>query len=95
MDKKEAYREKSEAQFKLLKARIDELAARADKMKAEAKIEYAEGIEALKSKKEDVKRKLKKLQEAGAEASQDLKAGLESALFDLKKAVDSAVKKFK
>ena len=95
MDKKIAYLEKAEAQFKLLKAKIDELAAKADKMKAEAKIEYAEGMDALKAKQIDLKRNLKELNQAGAEASKELKAGVEKVLYDLKKAVESAVSKFK
>jgi hypothetical protein len=89
MDKKEAYKEKWEAQLNQL------LAAKADQGKAEAKIEFAEGIEALKTKQEEVKNKLKELKAAGTEASKDLKAGVENALFDLKRAVESAVSKFK
>jgi hypothetical protein len=94
MDKKEAYQEKSEAQFSLLKAEIDELAARADRLRAEAKMEYVKGIDALRAKQEDVKRKMKELTVAGGEAYKDLKPGVDSALFELKKAVESAISKF-
>jgi hypothetical protein len=95
MNKKEIYQEKWEAQLKQLRAKIDGLAARAEKARAEAKIEYAEGIDALKAKQEEVKKKLKQLKEASGEATKNLKTGVESALFDLKKAVESALRKFK
>jgi predicted metalloenzyme YecM len=95
MDKKEAYQKKWQAQLDELRAKIEGIAARADKAKAKAEIEYAEGIDALKAKQEEVKKKLKQLKDASGEASKDIKNGMESALFDLKKAVESALRKFK
>jgi hypothetical protein len=95
MEKKEAYQKKREAQLNQLRVTIEGLAAKADKARAEAKVEYAEGIDALKAKQEEVKMKLKALREASGESSKDLKAEVESALFDLKKAVESAVSGFK
>jgi len=49
MNKKEAYQEKFDAQLREWSAKIDELKAKADQAKAEAKIEYYEQIEALRS----------------------------------------------
>ncbi len=95
MNEKEAYQKKWQSQLDELRAKIEGIAASADKAKAEAKIEYAEGIDALKAKQEEVKKKLKRLKEASGEASEDIKAGVESAIFDLKKAVESALHKFK
>jgi len=95
MDKDKAFQEKMEAQIKLMGARIDELKAKAQKLKAEAKIEYMEGLEALEMKRNDVKAKLEKVKEAGKEAGRDLAAGIETSLFDLKNAIESAFSRFK
>jgi len=95
MDKDEAYQEKMEAQLKLLSARIDELKAKAQKAKTEAKIEYMEGLDALEKKRNDVKTRLEEVKKVGKSAGKDLKAGIEASLFDLKKAVESALARFK
>ena len=95
MDKDKAYREKIEAQLKVMSARIDELKAQTQKAKAEVKIEYLEGLEALESKRNEVKTKLEEIAKAGKEASKDLEAGIEASLFDFKAAVESAFSRFK
>ncbi len=95
MDKKAAYREKWEAELKILNTKISELEAKADKVRAEAKIEYAKGIEAIKAKQKDVKKKIQEMKKAGSEAGENLKSGMESALYDLKKAINSAFSQFK
>jgi hypothetical protein len=95
MNKDKAYRERMEAQLKVLEARIDELKAMAQKAKAEVKIEYMEGVEALESNRKSVKKKLDDMKKAGKEAGKDLKEGIEASLFDLKQAVETAFKRFK
>jgi hypothetical protein len=95
MNKKAAYQEKWEAELRILNAKINELEAKADKVRAEAKLEYAKGLEAVKAKQKDVKKKILEIKKVGSEAGEDLKAGIESALYDLKKAVNSAVSRFK
>jgi len=94
MDTKEAYQEKAEAQLREWGAKIDELKAKADKAKAEAKIEYYEQIEELRSKQEAIQLKLQKLRESGGQAWEELKPGLEHAWNDLKISVEKAVSKF-
>lgn len=94
MDKYKVYQEKMEAQLKIMTARIDELKARAQKTKAEVKIEYIQGLEALESKRKDVKTQLEKLKKSGKEAGNDLKDGIEMSLFDLKRALESAFSRF-
>ena len=93
--KKRAYQEKVEAQLKEFAAKIDVLAAKAEQAKAEAKVKYNKQIEGLRAKQEAVRQKLQSLKEPGAEAWGDLKKGIDSALADLKVAVQSAVSRFK
>ncbi len=95
MDKDQAYREKIDAQLKILSARIDELKAMAQKAKADVKIEYMEGLEALEANQKKVKKKLEDMKKAGKAAGKDLKEGIDMSLFDLKKAVESAFERFK
>ena len=61
MNKKEAYQEKFDAQLREWSAKIDELKAKADQAKAEAKIEYYEQIEELRSKQAAAQTKLQEL----------------------------------
>jgi len=74
MEKKEAYRNKLEAQMREWSAKIDLLKARADQAEAEAKIEYNKRIEDLRQKKEALKAKLDDLRNASDAASCQLLA---------------------
>lgn len=93
--RKEAYQEKTEAQIQELEARIDLVRAKANQAKADAKIEYAETLEDLRSKQADARRKLQELHGTGLGAWEDLKQGMDEALNDLENAVDQAVSRFK
>ena len=95
MDKKEAYREKLEAQMREWSAKIDLLKARADKAEAEGKIEYKDRIEDIRQRKAAVQSKLQELQNASDAAWKDIKAGTEKAAADLRDALQSAFSKFK
>lgn len=72
-EKRKAYEEKLDAQVKEWNAQIELLKAKADKARAEVKIEYYKTIEALQSKQNDAKAKLRELKTAGDEAWEDLK----------------------
>jgi len=95
MNKKEAYQEKFDAQLREWSAKIDELKAKADQAKAEAKIEYYEQIEALRTKQAAAQTKLQELSTSGEQAWEELKPGLEHAWDDLKTSVENAMSKFK
>ena len=92
---KRAYQEKIETQLKGFAAKIEELVAKGEKAKEEAKLKYAQQIEALRAKQESVRQKLQGLKEPGGAAWDDLKKGIDSAIGDLKDAVQSAVARFK
>jgi predicted nuclease with TOPRIM domain len=95
VDKKESYQEKWEVKFRILDAKVDELKEKADEEKTEAKIECAKSIEAIKAKQKEVKEKIQEMKTAGGKVKEDLKAGVDNALYDLKKAIDSAVIRFR
>jgi hypothetical protein len=92
---KKAYQEKIETQLKEFAEKIEVLIAKGDKAKEDAKVKYAQQIEALRTKQESVRQKLQGLKEPGGAAWDDLKKGIDSAIGELKDAVQSAVARFK
>jgi uncharacterized coiled-coil DUF342 family protein len=96
MDKKrKAYQEKKEAQLREWAAKVDALRARADQVKAEAKIQYYEQIEGVQTRLRTAQHRLRELQQAGDEAWDTLKDGVEDAWTDLREHVETAVSRFK
>jgi hypothetical protein len=94
-EQKDAYRQKREAELKELNARLALLESKAEKAEAEAKIGYNEQIFELKEKRDNLTHKIAELKEAGGEAWQDMKKGIEEAATDLKTALDVASTRFK
>lgn len=95
METKKAYQEKMEAHLKEWSAKIGELMAKAEKAQADAKIEYQREVEELQVKQKEVEQNLKKLRQAGEEAWEDWKTGVQKAWDDLQGAWESAVARFK
>lgn len=95
MSKKDAYEEKLHAQLDEWGAEIDKLQAKADNAKADAQLEYNKQIEELRSMQETAANKLTELRNAGDDAWEDLKAGLDNAWDSLGNALKSASSKFK
>ena len=94
-DKRKAYEEKLDAQFREWNAQIAQLKAKADKAKADVKIGYYKKIEALEHKKEDAGTRLRELKNAGDEAWEELKTGTEKAWDEVKTAYHKTASKFK
>lgn len=76
-------------------AEIDKLSAKAAVVEAESREEYFKQIAELKSKRMQIEEKLKKVQDAGEEAWQDLKSGIDLALESMNEAISSALSRFK
>lgn len=95
MSTKEAYRQKMEAELELAQAKLAELKAQAKISGADVRIEYAKQIDALEQGIGATKARLKELGEAGEEAWQQLKAGVDSAWGTVTAAVQEAAAKFK
>ncbi|MDZ7754116.1 MAG: coiled coil domain-containing protein [Gammaproteobacteria bacterium] len=95
MESKKAYQERMEAELREWQARIDVLKAKADKAQADQKLEYQEEIESVRAKQQQVRERMKELQDAGADAWQEVKAGLDAAWEDMRSAADRALERFK
>jgi len=95
MSDKELYQQKMQAQLDEWKAQVDLLKAKASELSADAQLVIGKQIETLDTKIDDGKAKLSELAEAGEEAWEPLKAGVESAWDTLKSAVGEAAGKFK
>ena len=94
MGMKEAYEQRLQAQLDEWSAEISALKARADKAEADARLDYYKHIENLRAMQEAARAKLSALHQAGDDAWEDLKAGLDSAWGALGEAVRSAVSRF-
>jgi hypothetical protein len=95
MSIKEAYEQKQQAQLNEWAAQIKKLKAKADMAEADAQLSYYKQIEELQSMQDEATKKLTKLKNAGDEAWEDLKAGMESTRGSLGNAMKVAVSRFK
>ncbi len=95
MSTKEAYRQKMEAELELAQAKLAELKAQAKVSGADVRIKYDRQIDELEQGIGTTKARLKELGEAGEDAWQQLKAGVDSAWGTVTAAVHDAAAKFK
>ena len=75
-------------------AEISKLKAKADDARADAQLEYYKQIEELREQQQDAQAKLNELREAGEDAWEDLKAGIDNAWSSLGEAFKSAASRF-
>ncbi len=94
MEDKKYYLQNLADQLHQWDVEIDELNARAGKAKAEARAEHLNQIDDLCVKKEAVQSQMKQLQEAGDDAWDDIKAGVEKSWTELTGAFAGAFAKF-
>lgn len=92
---KNAYEQKLQAQLDGWTAEIHKLKAKADKAEADAKIEYYKQIEELRFMQESATNKLAEFKDAGDDAWEDLKTGIDSAWDTLGNAMKAATSRFK
>jgi len=95
MSIKEEYEKKQQAQLNEWAAQIKKLKAKADMAEAEAQLNYYKQIKELQAMQDDASDKLTKLKNAGGEAWEDLKAGMESRRGSLSNAMKAAASRFK
>jgi chromosome segregation ATPase len=94
MQDKKSYLEMLADQLREWDTEIDELKVKAHLAKADAKDELAKQLEELRAKREMAQGKLQQLQNAGDEAWDDIKAGVEKSWTEMKGAFRSALSKF-
>jgi hypothetical protein len=95
MSLRDAYKNKAEAEVELAQARLAEFKAKAKNFSAETRLKYAEQVDNLEHGVETAKAKLKELGEAGEDAWEHLKDGMEHALRSLSTAIRDIADKFK
>jgi predicted nucleic acid-binding Zn-ribbon protein len=92
---KEAYVQKLHAKIDEWNADFDRLKAKADQVEADSRIEYQKQIQALKSKRDDIEKKVSEISRSGEDAWEDLKAGADLAWEAMSEALKSATSRFK
>lgn len=95
MSSKEEFVRKMHIKLDEWNAEIDALSVRAAAAEADARVEFRKQIEALRSKRDDARVKLKTLEDASENAWEDMKAGVELAWDVVSDAVRSATSRFK
>jgi uncharacterized coiled-coil DUF342 family protein len=95
MKNKDAYVQKLHAKIDEWNADIDKLKAKADQLEADSRIEYQKQIEALKTKRNEIEKKLSELSHAGEGALDDLKSGIDLAREAMNEGIKSAMARFR
>jgi chromosome segregation ATPase len=95
MEDKKSFLQMLATQLQEWDTELDELKVKVHLAKADAKDELLKQIDELRAKKETAQSTLKQLQEAGDEAWDDIKGGLERSWTELTGAFRSAMAKFK
>jgi phage-related minor tail protein len=95
MDKREAYRDLAKAQIKEWEAKIDLLKARGEKATAGAKIDMINAVEKLQAEKNALQKRIAEMMDAGGDAWEKLKDGMEKAMDEMKKSIEKTMEKFK
>jgi len=95
MEDKKSYLQKMADQLKQWDREINDLKARVSKARAESKTELLNQIDELHKKQENAYGKLKQLQDAGDDAWDEIKSGLEKSWVEFKGAFSNASSKFK
>jgi predicted nuclease with TOPRIM domain len=93
-DTRELYVEKMKAKLDEWNAEIDKLEAKSRQKEADAREAYEKKIESIKEKRQATKENLDNMQQAGENAWEDLKAGVEKAAASLGEAIRSAQSRF-
>jgi len=95
MATKEAYQKKLEAQLKEWDAKLALLSAKAKKATADARINYENELESLKSKRTAAHKTLEELGKRSENAWEDMKDGVEKVWDEMSKAIEKVAARFK
>ena len=94
-DKKEAYKQKFEAQLHEWQAEIDKLKAKAEIAEAEARLEYLKQIDKVKALQDEGWENFEKLRNASERAWDEMKAEAELNWVKMNNAIKAAYDKLK
>lgn len=91
--KMEIYQEKAQARYDQYSAKIENLLARFNETKADTKLKIKNQFEDLTHQQESVADKLDQMKNAGEDAWQEMRSGIDSALDDLEKTYQQTTEK--
>lgn len=94
MSSRDDYVKKMHEMLDKLNAEIDALAEKAEHAQADVRDEYRKQVAQLRTRQDQVRDRLASLRDAGDEAWQDLKAGVDMAKDAIREAVESARSRF-
>jgi hypothetical protein len=95
MKSRDEYIIKMQAKLAEWDTEINMLVARGDEIASDVKAEYKAQVEMLKEKLVVARKKVEELQQAGDNAWNDLKSGLEVVRFAMKESINSARSRFR
>jgi len=95
MASRQAYVQKLNAQLKEWDAKLDQMSAKAQKATANARINYENELESLKTRRAVANRKLEELGQRGENAWEDMKDGVERVWDEMGKAMEKVAARFK
>lgn len=93
-ENRNAYQKKVEAELEELEARISLLIAKAKKASAEARIEAKNQMKRVKTRYEEVERKIQDLQSDSKVAWEEVKTGVDEAIRELRDSIEDAIAQF-
>lgn len=91
----EAHLAKARAALGELDAQIRLLQAKAEKQAADARIEYGNTLQDLRTRRDELADRLKELQQSSGDAWNDLQSGFESAVANMRDSLKSAIERFR
>ncbi|WP_234570861.1 hypothetical protein [Rhodohalobacter sp. 614A] len=94
MANREAYKQKVRAQLDEWKADVDKLRAQIKQKQADRKIDTSKYMDEIRKNQKRVRAKLEELEDAGEDAWDDIKSGLDKATDELKQSYAKAKSKF-
>jgi len=95
MTKREAYKQKIEAELEVVQAKLAKYKAEAKSSAADVRIEYTKHVDELEKMADTINTKLDEIAIAGEDTWESLKEGLESTWNKLTTAVHETAAKFK
>jgi hypothetical protein len=95
LSKKDELMERIGIEMDHIKAGLMELKAKGRKLGLEARLDLEKSLSSLEKTEKDLKVRMGEWAKAGEKAGADVKAGLERAAKELKKAIDSAAARLK
>ncbi len=90
-----AYLKKAEKRLHRLNEEIDSLSKRAVSAEVEARAQFVNRIESLRSKADAARQRIEAIRTAGAASWGQLKNDFENAIEDLRKGVEKAIQRFR